>query len=106
VRGAQARSPATRRRHREAALARYFADARTVIVDLTRVALRAASGAPLTAQPLPAGTLVALEDAEGMTLALGAIETIDTVGRTVTVRTPVAGEAIGALIVGETTLTG
>jgi polynucleotide 5'-kinase involved in rRNA processing len=60
VRVARPRSAAARKRHREVALARYFADARTITVDATRVAVRSLTGEPVALDMLVAGTLAAL----------------------------------------------
>ena len=106
VRGLRARSPAMRRRHRELALARYFADARAVTLDATRVDVRSVVGAPVALETLLAGTLVALNAADGATLALGVIEAADPARATLTLRTTHKGADVAAVVIGETTLAG
>jgi polynucleotide 5'-kinase involved in rRNA processing len=88
VRLARPRSAAARKRHREVALARYCADARTITVDATRVAVRSLTGEPATLDTLVAGTLVALHGEDGETLAIGLLEGVDPARGALTVKTP------------------
>ena len=106
VRGLRARSPAVRRRHRELALARYFADARAVTLDAARIDLRSVVGAPVALETLIAGTLVALQAADGTTLALAVVEATDPARATLTVRTTRTGADVATVVIGETTLEG
>ena len=106
VRGLRARSPAVRRRHRELALARYFADARAVTLDATRLDLRSIVGAPVAVETLLAGTLIALKAADGATLALAVVEATDPARATLTVRTTYKGADVATVMIGETTLGG
>lgn len=104
VRGAQPRSSAARRRHREVALARYFADARATTLEASRVTLRSASGALIALDTLVAGTLVALQDVDGATLALGVIDAAEAAHDTLTLRAPPTRVPVATVVVGETTL--
>jgi polynucleotide 5'-kinase involved in rRNA processing len=103
VRGGRPRSVLARRQHREAALARYFAGARIVTLDVHRVALRSVAGAPATLDALVVGTLVDLRDAEGRTLALGIVTAVDPARGTLVVKTGAAGGDVKTVTIGETT---
>jgi polynucleotide 5'-kinase involved in rRNA processing len=102
VHGARPRTAADRRRHREAALARHLAGARTVWLEATHVALRSVTGAPVPLEALGAGTLVALRGGAGQLLALGVVEAVDAPGARLAVRTTATG-AVVELTIGETT---
>lgn len=106
MRGTAPRSPAARRRHREGVLARYFAGARAMTLEASRLTLRSASGAPLALDTLAPGVLVGLQDAGGATLALGVIEAADAAHETLTLRTPHTRADVATVVVGETTLAG
>jgi polynucleotide 5'-hydroxyl-kinase GRC3/NOL9 len=106
VRGTQSRSPDVRRRHRVAALARYFADARSMTLDTSRIALRTVTGAPVAPETLAEGTLVALQGTNGDTLALAVIDATDLGRNRLTLRTTYAGASVAAVVIGETTLAG
>jgi polynucleotide 5'-hydroxyl-kinase GRC3/NOL9 len=99
VRDARPRSPAARRRHRESALARYFADARTVTLDATRVAVRSLGGDHVPLDALVPGTLVALRADDG-TLALGVLEGADSARGRLIVKTPRAATDVAAVTIG------
>jgi polynucleotide 5'-hydroxyl-kinase GRC3/NOL9 len=106
VRGVPSRSPAVRREHRKAALARHFAGAGTIVLDTVRVPAHSVAGAPVTLADVGAGTLVALRNANAETVALGVIEGADAGRGTVTVRTRARPGDVAAIRVGETTLAG
>ena len=101
VHGARPRSAADRRRHREAALARYFAGAHAVALDATRVALRSVAGEPVAIETLVPGTLVGVRGAGGETIALGTIERAE--HHTVTLTTHASPADIASVTIGETT---
>jgi polynucleotide 5'-hydroxyl-kinase GRC3/NOL9 len=103
VRGGRPRTPAVRRRHRETALARYFAGAGTITLDARRVAVRALGGAAVALEALVAGTLVALRGANDDTLGLGVVEAADPVAATLAVRTSATAANVATVTVGETT---
>jgi polynucleotide 5'-kinase involved in rRNA processing len=104
------RSARARRRHRQQALRRYLAPARRQVLDLGRVALRHRAGLagppspPGRAGPGPTpdleGRLAGLEDARGETLGIAVVRAMDLRARTLEVDTPVAIEAVMAVIVG------
>lgn len=102
VRGGRPRTPAARRRHRETALARYFAGAATIMLDARRIPVRALGGAAVVLDAVATGTLVALHGATGDTLALGVVEAADPVTATLTVRTSAAAADVATVTVGET----
>lgn len=106
VRGTQPRNPDVRRRHRVTALARYFADARSRTLETSRLALRSVTGTPVALETLAEGTLAALQDANGATVALAVIEATDPANSRLTVRTTHAGACVAAVVIGETTLAG
>ena len=102
VREGRPRTSAVRRRHRESALARHLADARPLTLDASRIAVRSLAGAPLALEQVTPGTIVALHDANGATLALGVVEAAEPAAGTVTVRTTRAAAEVAAITVGET----
>jgi len=104
LRGMTPRSPAARRHHREAAFARHLDGARSIVLAVARVAVRAITGASLPLERVGVGTIVAVHAADGTTLALGVVEGVDVRAGSFTVRTmPVAAE-IAAVTVGELTV--
>jgi polynucleotide 5'-hydroxyl-kinase GRC3/NOL9 len=105
VRGARPRSVADRRRHRAAALARYFEGAPPLTLSTARVAVRAVGGEPFTGA-LVAGTLVGLHDRDGATLGVGAIDRASAGEETMTVIAHVRGTDVASVTIGETTLAG
>jgi polynucleotide 5'-hydroxyl-kinase GRC3/NOL9 len=104
VRSARRRSVVVRRQHREAALARYFAEATPVTLDAGRVALHSVAGTPVALDALVPGTLVGLRDADGRTLGLGVVIAADTARGTLVVKTRAARADITAITLGETTV--
>jgi polynucleotide 5'-kinase involved in rRNA processing len=104
VRGGRRRSVVVRRQHREAALARYFADATPVTLEAGRVALHSVVGAPVALDALVPGTLVGLRDADGHTVALGVVLAVDAAHGTLVVKTSAARADITAVTLGETTM--
>ena len=99
IRGMRPRSPAARRRHRDAGLARHLEGA------LVRVAVHSISGDLLSPENIPVGAIAALHASNGETLALGVVDAVDVVRRTLTVRTTRTADEIAAVTVGETTVT-
>jgi len=106
VRGMRARSVTDRRRHREAALARYFTGAHALTLDATRIALRSVTGDPVDVTAVTPGTLVGLVGARGETLAVGAIDGVDAAKQTLTVTSHARAADIASVTIGETTRTG
>jgi polynucleotide 5'-hydroxyl-kinase GRC3/NOL9 len=104
VRGGRRRSVVVRRQHRDAALARYFAEATPVTLDAGRVALHSVAGAPVALDAVMPGTLVALRDAEDRTLGLGVILAADAARGTLLVKTSAAHGDIARVTLGETTV--
>jgi polynucleotide 5'-hydroxyl-kinase GRC3/NOL9 len=102
------RTPVERRRHRTAALDRYFQGAGPQRLALPRLRLRIMTDqscpVPLDARDDLESRLVGLDDAEGVTLGLGAIRGIDVVDRAVLVDTPVADARVAGLRVGRDAL--
>ena len=102
------RTAAERRRHRTAALDRYFHDAGPQRLELPRLRLRIMTDqscpVPLDTQDDLESRLVGLDDAEGTTLGLGAIRSVDVVERVVLVDTPVADQRVAGLRVGRDAL--
>jgi polynucleotide 5'-hydroxyl-kinase GRC3/NOL9 len=105
IRGMRPRSPAARRRHRDAALARHLEGAGPVALALVRVAVHSISGEPLSPENIAVGAIAALHASNGETLALGVVDAVDVVRRTLTVRTTRTADEIAAVTVGETTVT-
>ncbi|HYE90708.1 MAG TPA: Clp1/GlmU family protein [Terriglobales bacterium] len=103
VTGGRPRSPAVRRRHREAALARYFADARAIVLDATRVALRSLRDEPAALADVTLGALIELRDADARTLGLGVVEAVDVERATLRVRTTAGARAVASVTIGEAT---
>jgi len=101
VTGGRPRSPAVRRRHRDDALARYFTDARSAVLDTARVALRSLRDEPAALAHVPPGALVELRDAEARTLGLGIVEAIDEERATLRVRTTASAGAVASVTIGE-----
>ena len=94
----QRRDVPVRQAHRAAQFARYFASARTLTVDWERLAV-------FPAPRFAFNQLVALEDAEGFTLALGIVELAYMKAKRVTLRAPLASpEQAQALRLGDVTL--
>jgi polynucleotide 5'-hydroxyl-kinase GRC3/NOL9 len=102
------RTPVERRRHRMAALDRYFQGAgrqRLALPDLRlRIMTDQSCPAPLDARDDLESQLVGLDDAEGATLGLGAIRGVDVIDRVVLVDTPVADDRVAGLRVGRDAL--
>jgi polynucleotide 5'-kinase involved in rRNA processing len=94
--GVRRRTATERRAHRERALDRYFARAREVSIDLSRVA-RGVMSADLE------GVLVGLHDGAGETLGLGWIRGVDAAGGRLTICATVAGDSVVSVTVGRTT---
>jgi len=98
------RTAVERRRHRTAALDRYFQGAGPQRLALPHLRLRIMTDqscpVPLDARDDLESRLVGLDDAEGATLGLGAIRGVDVVDRTVLVDTPVADAHVAGLRVG------
>jgi polynucleotide 5'-hydroxyl-kinase GRC3/NOL9 len=97
------RSADQRRRRRESAFARYLAGARQVELDLGRVLL----GEPR--QPGDAlddvqDVVVGLDRADGETLGLGVVLTVDLARRAMALETPVPADGIAAVRLGEVRL--
>jgi polynucleotide 5'-hydroxyl-kinase GRC3/NOL9 len=105
IRGIRPRSPAVRRRHRDAALARHLEGACPAVLEVARVAVRALAGETLPLERVAVGAVAAVHAATGETLALGIVDAIDAVAGTLTVRTTRAAADIAAITVGETTAT-
>jgi len=105
IRGLRPRSPAARRRHRDAALARHLEGARRIVLALVRVAVHSISGEPLAPENIAVGAIAALHAPNGETLALGVVHAVDVVRRTLTVRTTRSAGEIAAVTVGATTVT-
>lgn len=103
VHGARPRSPETRRRHREAALTRYFAGARPITLEIARVGVHSLAGAAVALDTLAPGTLMALHGADGGTLALGVLESTDPAAGTLAVQTTVSASEVATITVGATT---
>lgn len=92
----QPRTLEARRAYRQARFEAYFAAARPLVVSWRRYAV-------WPAPHFTPHTLVALEDAQGFTLALGLVVAVDLAARTVTLHTPLADlTAVAALRVGDT----
>ena len=84
-----ARDQVTRRRFREAQYSRYFSAARELSFDWTHLAVIPALGFSL-------GRLVALEDEQGFTLALGVVSEIGRASHQLTLLTPLLESKSGA----------
>jgi polynucleotide 5'-hydroxyl-kinase GRC3/NOL9 len=94
----QRRDVATRQAHRASQFARYFGAARSLTVDWERLAV-------FPSPRFAFNQLIALEDAEGFTLALGIVELADMKAKQVTVRTPLAStDRVQAVRLGDVTL--
>jgi polynucleotide 5'-hydroxyl-kinase GRC3/NOL9 len=104
VRGTRPRSAADRRRHRQGALVRYFEKARAVTLDTKRVSVRTVTGDAVDVAAILPGTLVGVQDTDGVTRGLGVVERAD--GETLTIVTHVARTTAATVLVGETTLEG
>jgi polynucleotide 5'-kinase involved in rRNA processing len=95
---ARRRYPPERREHRTAQFRRYFSEARRLEVAWDRLAV---FPAPAFAQH----QLVALEDREGLALALGIVLAADPARRTITLHTPLPSLAgVNALSLGDLAL--
>lgn len=94
----QARDVATRQAHRASQFARYFAGARPLMVDWSRLAV----------MPSPRfvfSQLVALENADGFTLGLGIVVLSDAAARQAKLLTPLASlDGVRALRLGDVML--
>ena len=104
VGGGTPRNVTTRRRHRDAALARHLDGARTVTLEAARVPIRSLRGDSVPLEQIVPGTLVALNDAEGHACALGVVERADAAEGTLSVRTTCARDAITTVTLGEMTV--
>jgi polynucleotide 5'-hydroxyl-kinase GRC3/NOL9 len=104
LRGLKPRSAAVRKRHRDAALARHLAGAKTVTLDASQVAVRALNGEPAVLDQIAPGTLVALHTAGGAARALGVIERVDAGAGTLTVRTALRAADVASVTVGAMTV--
>jgi polynucleotide 5'-hydroxyl-kinase GRC3/NOL9 len=93
--GVVRRTQADRRRHRERALAAYFAAATAVRLDLARVVVE-----PAGAVDAAIDALVGLRDDGGVTLGIGRVTALDTAAHGLTVVTPVEAARIAAVVVG------
>jgi polynucleotide 5'-hydroxyl-kinase GRC3/NOL9 len=89
------RSTDERRRWREAAFARYFADARSIELDARRV-VSDGSWRPGDALASP-DVLVGLDGPDGETLGLGVVREVDVAGRALLVETPVPAAGIAVV---------
>jgi polynucleotide 5'-hydroxyl-kinase GRC3/NOL9 len=92
-----------RRRHRQERLDRYFRGARAVALDLSRVAVRVAGGAPLDRSRVAAGLegmLVGLENSARTTLGLGLLRGIDADKQVIHIDTPVPEAEVAAVVIG------
>ena len=105
IRGMRPRSPAARRRHRDAGLARHLEGAGPIVLALVRVAVHSIGGEPLSPESIAVGAIAAVHASNGETLALGVVDAVDAVRRTLTVRTTRTAGEIAAVTVGETTVT-
>jgi polynucleotide 5'-hydroxyl-kinase GRC3/NOL9 len=94
------RSQAERRRRRQRALDAHLAGARSVVLDLARVAARPAPAARGLAVTDALGVLVGLDDPEGNTRGLGWVSALDVDAARLTVETAVPGEGIAAVAIG------
>ena len=101
---ARRRSPSERRRHRAAALDRYFQGAgpQRFALPHLRLLIMTDRSCPtsLDARDDLESMLVGLDDAEGATLGLGAIRGVDIVDRVVLVDTPVPDGCVAGLRAG------
>ena len=77
----QTRDRPTRQDHRASQFAKYFASARSLVIDWSRLAV-------LPSPRFILNRLAALEDANGFTLGLGIVEQVDGKSRQVTLKTP------------------
>jgi len=102
------RTPGERRRHRTAALDRYFKSAGPQRLALPGLRLRIMTdqscSVPLARRDDLESRLIGLDDAEGTTLGLGAIRDVDVIDRVLLVDTPVADERVAGLRVGRDAL--
>ena len=95
---AQRRDVLARQAHRATQFAHYFSPARSLAIDWKHLAV-------FPAPRFAFGQLVALEDAEGFTLALGIVELADLQAKRVTLRAPLASmDGVQALRLGDVTL--
>ena len=99
--GVTTRTPAARRRHRDAALARHLEGARPVTLSTSRVDVRSLAGAEVAPGTIAPMTVVALHDGDGNTLALGVVDSADAGG--LIVRTTLRASAVARVTVGEMT---
>ena len=105
IRGMRPRSPAARRRHRHAALARHLEGASPIVLEVACVEVRAITGESVSLENVTVGVIVALHAANGDTLALGVVDALDLAAGTLTVRTTHAAAEIAVVTVGEPTAT-
>jgi polynucleotide 5'-hydroxyl-kinase GRC3/NOL9 len=94
--GVRPRSPLERRRRRGAAFATYFTSASPVELDLSRVT----GGEPRGAGDVPGDledVVVGLDSADGETLGLGVVRTVDYGRGAMTVETPVPASAVATV---------
>ena len=97
------RSAATRRVHRDAALARYLEGARLVALDARRVSVRALTGDAVPLSDVTPGALAGLHDAAGGTIALGVVHSVDASAGRLVVRATGSVSEIAAVTIGEST---
>jgi polynucleotide 5'-hydroxyl-kinase GRC3/NOL9 len=101
VGGARPRSPAVRRRHREAAFARHLEGARAVVLDTARVPVRSLRNESVALADIAPGLIVAVHDSRGHTLALGVVDEVDRDAGTLAVRTTRSAREVKSVTVGE-----
>ena len=96
------RSAATRRTHREAALARHLEGARPVALDIRRVAVRDLTDEELALTAITPGAVAGLYARDGATLALAVVHEVDVRAGRLVVRTTRSTAEIAAVTIGET----
>ena len=92
------RTQTQRRAHRDRALEEYLKATVSISVPMERVDVRAPRGAPPLA--IVEGLLVGVYGAEGETLGVGRVHSVDTARNRVVIDTPVAPERIARVIAG------
>jgi polynucleotide 5'-hydroxyl-kinase GRC3/NOL9 len=92
------RTQTQRRAHRDRALEEYLKATVSISVPMERVDVRAPRGAPPLA--IVEGLLVGVYGAEGETLGVGRVHSVDTARNRVLIDTPVAPERIARVIAG------
>ena len=106
VAGARPRTPAARRRHRDAALAQHLEGARAIALDPARVPLRSLRGEMVALADVGPGVIVALHDARGEILALGVVAGVDHDAGTLIVHTTRSAREVTGVTIGEATVSG